>query len=86
MLQAHHIIPMGVCLPLKYDLENGILLCFPSHFFWAHSKDPLVQKEVLAFYESLPQWKYLKDTSRMNRKNDLSLIEVHLTQELKKHA
>ena len=38
VLNAHHIYPKGRFMwhPLKWDVQNGLCLCFACHIHWAH--------------------------------------------------
>ena len=77
-LQSHHIIPR-TCYSLRHDWNNGVCLCRRHHLFFAH-------KDALAF----AQWvqmnrdiEYLESRRNSQSKNDYSLIEIYLRNELR---
>jgi len=35
-LHAHHVINKSLSSFLRYELKNGICLCFKCHFWWHH--------------------------------------------------
>jgi hypothetical protein len=76
-LQAHHIVKR-TNWPLRYDLSNGVLLCRPSHKYWAHDDDPFIQEEVHEFYKKFTNWDYLKASKHRQSKNDYNLIFMDL--------
>lgn len=80
-LQAHHIVER-TCWPLRYDLNNGILLCRASHKFWAHSEDPFIREETIKFYKKLTNWEYLKICKHRQSKNDYNAIFIYLSKYL----
>jgi len=80
-LQAHHIINR-TCWALRYDLENGILLCRSSHYKWVHADDPFILIDVHEFYNEIADMEYLKITRHRQSKNDYQLIKLYLKSRL----
>ena len=76
-VQAHHIIPRTKWA-LRYDLENGIALCYRHHFHFAH-KDALA---FTAWVETKRDLKYLNSKRNNTTKNDYTAIELYLNQQL----
>ena len=79
VIQCHHIIPRTKWA-LRYDLENLICLCKFHHLYWAH-KDATA---FTAWIETKRDMKYLNAKRNNTMKNDYTLIEIYLKNELKK--
>ena len=78
-LHAHHIFSRRF-YSLRWDLENGVCLCFKHHFGYAH-QDPI------NFYEWVKQRRdldYLKSKKNKTGKTDYTAIELYLKNELNK--
>ena len=74
-LQVHHIFPR-TSYSIRHNLLNSCVLCSASHNFWAHSKDPTVQEQVIAFYKKYYNYELLKKLKSMQNKLDyFSIIE-----------
>jgi hypothetical protein len=78
LIQAHHIVPRTV-YSTRYELENGVALCFRCHFYVAH-------KDMLKFYEYIKDvrdTKYLESMRSDTTKNDYDAIIDKFTRALK---
>jgi len=76
-LTPHHIVSR-TCHPLKYDLENGVLLCRGSHGMWAHCEDPFIRRDVDDFYKQFANLDYLNIARHRQSKNDYMAIKLYL--------
>ena len=76
-LAAHHINPRNK-FNTRWDLENGVCLCYRCHIHWAHKDVPDAAEW---FKERLGEKQYddLKQRSNMSAKGqDLEAIEIYL--------
>jgi hypothetical protein len=82
-LQAAHVKPKGKFRgSLKWDLQNGICLCYGCHLHWAH-KDPLGFTEW--FLGKYPQrYVFLSREARRINKLDYDRTILTLWQEVQK--
>jgi len=45
--QVHHFFPKGLYAHLRYNLENGISLCFGHHFAHHHQGNPEIHQTII---------------------------------------
>ena len=70
-----HIVPRTVWAT-RWDIKNGVNLCYRCHFHWAH-KDPMAFIEWVK--ESKPiTYEYLELKRHSQQKNDYFLIKAYL--------
>ena len=74
-LNAHHIYSRRF-YSLRWDLVNGVSLCFKHHFGLAH-QDPITFNEWLKSRRDL---KYLKKRKNQTFNKDYTAIELYLNQ------
>ena len=72
-LHAHHIIPR-TNYALRYDLVNGVCLCYRCHFHFAH-KDAM---GFMAWIKDRRNLDYLDSRRHGQSKNDYELIRIYL--------
>jgi len=80
-LQVHHIFPR-TSYSIRHNLLNSCVLCSASHNFWAHSKDPTIQEQVIAFYKKYYNYELLKKLKTSQSKLDYFSITENLESEL----
>jgi len=76
IVQAHHIIPRTKWR-LRYDLENGVALCYRHHI----AGPDAAHKDAIGFTEwisSRRDIEYLKTVKDVQTKNDYNLIFMEL--------
>lgn len=88
-LQAHHIFGKGPFPRLRFDLENGIILCGAHHAFWVESGPPSDVAKWLEETVGITQLKRLSlrahTASASGKPMDLYAVRLYLEQEYAKH-
>jgi len=46
-IHCHHFYPKGLFSHLRFDIENGVPLCFHCHFSRHHKGDPTVNETII---------------------------------------
>ena len=47
-VHSHHFYPKGLYSSLRYEISNGVPLCFHCHFSRHHKGDPKINQTIIA--------------------------------------
>jgi len=74
--QAHHIFSRRY-QAVRYEVNNGVSLCYPCHIYWAHSEHEKFRDFILGWMGE-QKFNLLKLLAYEGKKPDLRMCKIRL--------